>query len=171
VNRADVRMIGRGAVECPAAGEHLVEHAAERPDVGAFVHGLAARCSGVMYAAVPRISPAAVIAGEVIVGELRTSFPPDPPDPPDLPAEPIAFAKPKSSTLTVPSSRTLMFAGLEITMDDAGFMRRFQRFGNLPRDRQRFVDRDRPARDPLGEIFTIHQSITSANTAGVCSKP
>ena len=30
-------------------------------------------------------------------------------------------------------------------------MRRFERLGDLPRDRQRFVERDRARRDPLGE--------------------
>ena len=55
-----------------------------------------------MYAAVPRMIPARVIiAGLVIVGELIVA------------AEgSSAFASPKSSTLTVPSARTLMFAGL-----------------------------------------------------------
>ena len=34
--------------------------------------------------------------------------------------------------------------GLEIAMDDALLVRRFERFGDLPRDRQRLVERDRP---------------------------
>ena len=58
-----------------------------------------------MYAAVPRITPACVIAGVVIVGDCDALG--------DIaPAGSIAFAKPKSSTFTVPSARTLMFAGL-----------------------------------------------------------
>ena len=61
-----------------------------------------------MYAAVPRIIPTCVIAGEVSVGEFDS--------PASLPllatAGSIAFAKPKSSTLTVPSGRTLTLAGL-----------------------------------------------------------
>jgi hypothetical protein len=61
-------------------------------------------CSGDMYAAVPRIIPACVMAGVVIVGACDR--------PGDIaPAGSIAFAKPKSSTFTVPSDRTLMFAG------------------------------------------------------------
>ena len=62
-------------------------------------------CSGDMYAAVPRIMPACVIAGVVIVGdidEIRRRA---------RPTGSIAFARPKSSTFTVPSARTLMFAG------------------------------------------------------------
>ena len=61
-------------------------------------------CSGLMYAAVPRIIPACVIAGVVIVGDIDALG-----NAPD--AGSIALAKPKSSTFTVPSSRTLMFAG------------------------------------------------------------
>ena len=34
-------------------------------------------------------------------------------------------------------------------MDDALLVRRFERLGDLPGDGQRFVDRDRPARDAL----------------------
>ena len=36
-------------------------------------------------------------------------------------------------------------------MDDALLVRRLERFGDLPRDRQRFLERNRPARDALGE--------------------
>ena len=39
--------------------------------------------------------------------------------------------------------------GLQIAMDDPLLVRGFQRLGDLPRDRQRFVERDRAARDPL----------------------
>ena len=64
-------------------------------------------CSGDMYAAVPRITPRIVMAGVVMVGDIvagcGSPFPA-----PDW----IAFASPKSSTFTVPLSRTLMFAGL-----------------------------------------------------------
>ena len=40
---------------------------------------------------------------------------------------------------------------LEIAMDDALLVRRFERLGDLPRDRQRLVERNRPARDAVGE--------------------
>ena len=49
----------------------------------------------------------------------------------------IAFARPKSSTFTVPSSRTLMFAGFEIAVDDPLLVRGFERLGDLLGDRQR----------------------------------
>ena len=58
-----------------------------------------------MYAAVPRIIPACVIAGVVIVGDIDMFG--------DEPATAsVAFARPKSRTFTVPSLRTLMLAGL-----------------------------------------------------------
>ena len=57
-----------------------------------------------MYAAVPRIMPICV-ACAVTVGELIASAC-------DVPAGSIAFARPKSSTFTVPSARILMLAGL-----------------------------------------------------------
>jgi hypothetical protein len=54
---------------------------------------------------VPRIIPALVIvAGEVIVGDIDR-FVDEPP------GGSMALARPKSSTFTVPSARTLMFAG------------------------------------------------------------
>jgi hypothetical protein len=67
--------------------------------------GLPRACSGDMYAAVPRIMPTPVICtGVVIVGDaVSCGLMAD--------AGSIAFAKPKSNTFTVPSSRTLMFAG------------------------------------------------------------
>jgi hypothetical protein len=67
--------------------------------------GLPFACSGAMYAAVPRMRPAAVIvAGLVNVGDAG-------PDAAGSPDRSMALARPKSRTLTVPSDRTLMFAG------------------------------------------------------------
>ena len=42
-------------------------------------------------------------------------------------------------------------------MDDALFVRRFQRFGDLPGDRQCFVERERPLRDAVGERRAFDQ--------------
>ena len=52
-----------------------------------------------------------------------------------------AFARPKSSTFTVPSARDLDVGGLEVAMDDALLVRGFERVGDLPRDRQRVGER------------------------------
>ena len=53
--------------------------------------------------------------------------------------------------------RDLDVRGLEIAVDDPLLVRRFERLGDLPRDRQRFVERNRPARDPLGERLALDQ--------------
>ena len=42
-------------------------------------------------------------------------------------------------------------------MDDPLLVRGFERVGDLFRDRQRFVERNRPTRDPLREVFAFHQ--------------
>ena len=68
-----------------------------------------------------------------------------------------AFASPKSSTFTVPSLAHLDVRRLQIAMDDALLVRRFERLGDLPRDRQRLVERNRPVRDPIGERRPLDQ--------------
>ena len=42
-------------------------------------------------------------------------------------------------------------------MDDPLLVRRFERLGDLLRDGQRFVERDRAARDPLRQIVALDQ--------------
>ena len=107
-------------------------------------------CSGLMYAAVPRIIPACVIAGVVIVGDIDRLG--------DEPAAgSIAFARPKSSTFTVPSGAHLDVRGLQIAVNDALLVRGFERLGDLLRDGQRFVERNRAARDALREIVALDE--------------
>ena len=76
------------------------------------------------------------MAGDVMVGDIETL--------PDaaVPAGSTAFANPKSSTFTVPSSRTLMLAGFRIAVDDALLVSGFKRVGDLLRDGQGDVDRE-----------------------------
>ena len=45
----------------------------------------------------------------------------------------------------------------QITMNDPAFVRGFQRLRDLPRNRQRLIDRTRSARDPLREVFALDQ--------------
>jgi hypothetical protein len=94
--------------------------------------------------------PACVMAGLVIVGDnygfVYTGA-----------ADSIAFARPKSSTLTMPSGRTLMLAGLEITVHDAVFMRRFERFADLLGDEESLAERKRAADEALSEVFTLDE--------------
>ena len=106
-------------------------------------------CSGDMYAAVPRIIPVCVIAGDVIV---VTS------DPTRLVAAgSIAFARPKSRTLTVPSGLHLDVRGLQIAMNDPLLVRGFERLGDLLGDWQRLVERNRAARNALRQILALDE--------------
>lgn len=67
-----------------------------------------------------------------------------------------SFASQKSNTLTMPSSRILI-RGLQVTVHDPLFMRRFQCFSELLCDRQRFVEGKRSSRDPIRECKPLHQ--------------
>ena len=60
-------------------------------------------CSGLMYAAVPRITPTRV-ASRVSVGDIELSA--------SGVSSANAFARPKSSTFTLSSGVSMMFAGL-----------------------------------------------------------
>jgi len=42
-------------------------------------------------------------------------------------------------------------------MNDPLLVRRFERVGDLPRERQRLVERQSPARNPLRQILTLDQ--------------
>ena len=111
-----------------------------------------------MYAAVPRIMPACVIAGVVMVGDCDMLGD-------DARPAPIALASPKSSTLTVPSGAHLDIGGLEIAMDDPLLVRRLERFGDLPGDRQGFVERQSgPRAMRSASVGPSTSSITSART-------
>ena len=46
---------------------------------------------------------------------------------------------------------------LEVAVDDALLMRRFQRLGDLLRNRQRLIQRYRPLRDPVSERRAFNQ--------------
>ena len=111
-------------------------------------------CSGVMYAAVPRIIPACVIAGVVIVGTSTCSA---------MNSRWLhRFRQAEVEHLHRAVGADLDVRGFQVAMDDALLVRRFQRLGNLLRDRQRFVDRDRAARDALRRSSPSTSSITSA---------
>src|SRR5258708_16609840 len=69
----------------------------------------------------------------------------------DPPVGSNAFARPKSSTFTVPSGRTLMLAGLRSRWDDALLVGGFERLCDLSGDRQGLVERYRAAADTVRE--------------------
>ena len=53
--------------------------------------------------------------------------------------------------------RDLDVGRLQIAMDDALLVRRFERLGDLPRNRHRLVQRQRPAGDPIGQRLALDQ--------------
>ena len=68
-----------------------------------------------------------------------------------------AFAKLKSKTLTVPSSRTLMLAGPQIGVNAPGFVRGFQGFRDLLGNWESFILdtlRHAPPREPMVIVAT-----------------
>ena len=102
-----------------------------------------------MYAAVPMTIPMLVMAGLAIVGDSdRAAAVVAGPDPSS------AFARPKSSTFTVPSSRTLMLAGFRSRWTMPCSCAASMRLGDLPGDGDSFVNRDRPLSDPLCQVRT-----------------
>ena len=147
--------------------EHLVEHAPERPDVASACRRAVPRaCSGLMYAAVPRMTPASCAVHASSVGDwVRSDRPRSTHSPPSV------LASPKSSTLTVPSGRDLDVRGLQIAMDDAPLMRRLERIRNLPRDGQRLLERDRAAAMRSASVGPSTSSMTSAWTPPESSRP
>ena len=86
---------------CPVSISHTTTPSAQMS--ARRSSGLPRACSGGMYAAVPRIVPARV-RWEVSVGESEGSL--------SESSSTSALARPKSSTLTVPSGRTRTLAGL-----------------------------------------------------------
>ena len=83
----------------------------------------------------------------------------------------IAFANPKSSTFTVPSASDLDVRRLQIAMDDPLLMRSFERLGDLLRDRQRLIERNRSCAMRSASVGPSTSSITSAFTPSASSSP
>jgi hypothetical protein len=91
----------RLAVEKRPSRQQLVQDHAKAQMSARRSTGLPAACSGDMYAAVPRITPACVIVSDIV--GLLAAF---------GAASSVAFASQKSSSFTTPSAVTLIFAGL-----------------------------------------------------------
>ena len=118
--------------------QHLVEHDAERPDVGAAIDGSALRLLGRHVGGGaedhPHLRRARGERRRVHRVRRRASA-----------FGPSALARPKSRTFTVPSARTLIFAGLRSRWMMPLLVRRFERLGDLARDGQGVGERQSPA--------------------------
>jgi hypothetical protein len=133
--------VGRGVRSERAAGrEHFEEHAAERPHVGAFVHGHAARLLGTHVRRraedEPRMSARRGQVRRVGVGDLS-----------DAEVEHLHLSR--GSELDV--------RGLQVAMDDAALMGGLERRRNLPCDGERLLDGQPAAGESLGERRTLDE--------------
>jgi hypothetical protein len=88
----------------------------------------------------------------------------------ELAAGSIAFAKPKSSTFTVPSDRTLMFTGLRSRRNDHLLVGGYERVRDLLRDRERPMG-IAPRAMRCDKSSTSTSSITSAVMPVLSSRP
>ncbi len=103
-----------------------------------------------MYAAVPRITPA-VVAACVTVGEAERLG-----SDPERSADP-ALARPKSSTFTAPSGLSITFPGFRSRCTTPRLVRRLDARRDLPAHVQRFVHRQRAARDTPRQRLALDQ--------------
>ena len=67
------------------------------------------------------------------------------------------FARPKSSTFTLPSGVILHIRGLQIAVHDAFLVRRFQRICNLRGNPERLLKRYRTSLNPIGQRFARNE--------------
>ena len=103
-----------------------------------------------MYAAVPRMTPISVSAGLVIVGETVALAP--------VTSIGIqSLREPEVQHLHCAVGSQLDIRRLEIAVDDSALVSRFERLGDLARDRHRLVDGDRPLGDAIGERRSFDQ--------------
>jgi hypothetical protein len=106
-------------------------------------------CSGLMYAAVPMMMPGCVAVASAVGASVK----------PESLSAGWSFASPKSEHLQEARGRDLDVRRLQVTMNDALFVRGIERIDNLTRDAEHV--RHRQARGPscqsIGEGLTLNQ--------------
>ena len=132
------------------AGQHLVEHAAECPDVGSLVHRFATRLLGGHVR-----GGAQNHAGErgrrtqhgrrELRQDARSS------------RRLERLGEPKVQYLDRTIGPHFDVRRFEIPVDDAFFMRGFERLGDLTRDRQRLIERDGALRQTIRQRGSLDQ--------------
>ena len=124
------------AVERRRAREHLEQHDAEGPDVGARIHGVPARLLRRHVGRGAEITPCAVIAGDATVGTVRRPLAPS--------ASAPAASRGRSPAPSPAVGSDLDVRGLEIAVDDARRVRSLERVGNLLGNADRIIGGETP---------------------------
>ena len=100
-------------------------------------------CSGLMYAAVPRINPASVpcmvTRREIRRGRIASH----------------CFGQPEVEDFYVAARRDFHVRRLQIAVHDAPLMSRFERVGDLAGDLERLANPKWPLRNPIGECQAL----------------
>ena len=140
-----------GAHERAAAGEHLVQHAAEGPDVRSLVDGAALRLlrrhvGGGSQDHARERAPVhqrrrARELGAGIRGRVLG----------------VRLGEAEVEHLDLPVRRELDVGRLQVPVHDALLVGLRERVRDLRGDPERLVDRDAPAREPLGQVLALHQ--------------
>ena len=128
--------------------QHFVEHAREGPDVGALINRFATRLLRAHVRG--RAEHDAGLGHGRRRQRCRVR-------PADRSQRSSALAMPKSSTLTVPSGRSLMLAGFRSRCTMPSCMRGLECIRNLHRNVQRLIDWDRPLHE-LGERVGLRRA-------------
>ena len=148
------------AFKRPSGGQHLVEHAAERPDVAALVGGTSLR---LFRRHVRRRAENGAEPGHHRRrrdrrrrGHLRT----------ERRWRVHRFCEAEIEDFDRAVRTQLDIGRLQIAMDDALFVRGLERIGDLLRDSQRFGERERPLRNAIGQRWALdeleHQRVDAA---------
>ena len=146
------------------AGEHLVQHDTEGPDVRALVDRAPARLLGRHV----RGGAEDDARGRAGVGECRGLREVRRGARRRIGRVRLGEAEVEHLDLAV--GRELHVRGLEVAVDDALLVRGLERLGDLARDRDRFVDGDRPALEPLCQVLALdqlHREQMSARPVGL----
>ena len=160
------RFRDRVACEQACPGQHLVEHHAKRPDVRALVDRLPARLLR------RHVGGRAENHARLRHGRRRDAWESSRASADaSAPAGVDRFRQTEVEHLHRAVGADLDVRGLEIAVNDALLVRRFERVGNLPRDRERLVDRERPRAMRCERSSPSTSSITRAVTPPLSSMP
>jgi hypothetical protein len=146
---------GVRAVESAAPGDELVQHAPERPDIGAAIDGLATRLLGrhVGGGAEDDAHVGGIPSERRRIhhtGRRRRAI------------QRERLGETEIEHLHRPVRPHHHIGRLQVAMDDALFVCRLERIGDLPCDRQRLGERDRSTRDDRRQVVPSTSSITRA---------